>query len=135
MYDLIGYSVILLGMLIIIPLMSILYHRKGAADGQAPAWYTMVPLFVIGFALMSLLRTVGDATTPAFGFLSPEVWSQVVQVVARIATFFLTVAMACVGLGTSLGQIRTIGLKPFAIGLFSALLVGVVSATAITLLY
>ncbi len=124
-----------LGMLIIIPVMSILYHRRGNVEGASPAWYTMVPLFVIGFALMSLLRTVGDAATPAFGFLSTDTWAQVVHVVARIATFLLTVAMACVGLGTSIAGIRSIGLKPLAIGLFSALLVGAVSATAITLLY
>lgn len=124
-----------LGMLIIIPLMSVLYHRKGVTDGKAPAWYTMVPLFVLGFALMSLLRTLGDATTPAFGFLSVDMWSRIIASVSSVAMFLLTVAMACVGLGTSISGIRAIGLKPLAIGLVSALLVGVVSAATITLMY
>ncbi|MFK7888823.1 MAG: YeiH family protein [Gammaproteobacteria bacterium] len=124
-----------LGMLIIIPLMSILYCRKNVAGGKAPPWYTMVPLFVLGFAAMSLLRTLGDATTPALGFLSAANWAHIVSIVAQAATFLLTIAMACVGLCTSISGIRTIGLKPLAIGLFSALLVGVVSATTISVLY
>jgi uncharacterized integral membrane protein (TIGR00698 family) len=124
-----------LGMLIIIPLMSILYHRKGVSEGTAPAWYTMVPLFVLGFALMSLLRTLGDATTPALGMLSADMWTRIVAGVSQVAMFLLTVAMACVGLGTSISGIRTIGLRPIAIGLVSALLVGLVSAITITLLY
>mgnify|MGYP000441077141 CR=1 FL=1 len=49
-----------LGMLLVIPLMSVLYHRNHSDGTEAPKWYTMVPLFVIGFALMSLIRTVGD---------------------------------------------------------------------------
>ena len=43
--------------------------------------------------------------------------------------------MACVGLGTDLRDIRRLGLKPFAVGLFFALLVGVVSLVLIKALY
>ena len=46
---------------------------------------------------------------------------------------FLT--MAAVGLGTSVAGLKSIGLKPLGVGLFSALLVGVVSASLIALLY
>jgi len=123
-----------LGMLIIIPAMSIFYHRQGQGDEKAPAWWTMVPLFVIGFALMSLLRTLGDASTPAFGVLSGEHWMQAVHTIQSIATLALTVAMASVGLGTDIGEIRRIGLKPLGIGLLSALIVGAVSFALLTVL-
>jgi len=63
-----------LGMLLIIPLMAVLYHRSSSDGTQAPKWYTMSPLFVIGFACMSLLRTVGDMGDVPFGFLEPEQW-------------------------------------------------------------
>ena len=63
-----------LGMLLIIPLMAVLYHRSSSDGTQAPKWYTMIPLFVIGFACMSLLRTVGDMGDVPFGFLEPEQW-------------------------------------------------------------
>ena len=43
--------------------------------------------------------------------------------------------MAAVGLGTSIRGLASIGLKPLAMGLVAALLVGGVSATMVTLLY
>lgn len=124
-----------LGMLIIIPLMSIIYHRNSAQAGQAPKWWTMIPLFVVGFAAMSLLRTIGDSGDKAFGFLEPATWNSVVDVTKQAAEICLAVAMAAVGLGTSIKGLRSIGLKPLAIGLFSALLVGGVSITLIKILY
>ncbi len=124
-----------LGMLVIIPLMSVIYHRSSAETGEAPKWWTMIPLFVIGFALMSLLRTVGDSTELAFGFLQPETWSAIVSKTKTIAEVCLAIAMASVGLGTSIKGLKSIGLKPLAIGLFSAVLVGGVSITLIKLLY
>lgn len=124
-----------LGMLVIIPLMSILYHRSSSEGTEAPKWWTMIPLFVVGFACMSLLRTVGDMGDLAFGFLPPETWKEIVGVVKEVAEICLAIAMAAVGLGTSIKGLASIGLKPLAMGLVAALLVGGVSATMVTLLY
>jgi len=124
-----------LGMLVIIPLMSIIYHRKSSEAGEAPKWWTMVPLFVIGFACMSLLRTIGDAGDLAFGFLQPDTWKTIVNTTKDTAEICLAIAMASVGLGTSITGLKEIGLKPLGIGLFSALLVGGVSISLIMLLY
>lgn len=124
-----------LGMLVIIPLMSILYHRSSSEGTEAPKWWTMIPLFVVGFACMSLLRTVGDMGDQAFGFLPPETWKEIVGVVKEVAEICLAIAMAAVGLGTSIRGLASIGLKPLAMGLVAALLVGGVSATMVTLLY
>lgn len=124
-----------LGMLIVIPLMSILYHRNSAETGEAPKWWTMIPLFVVGFAIMSLIRTVGDQGDLAFGILQPEQWASVVSYTKQIAEICLAVAMAAVGLGTSIKGLQSIGFKPLAVGLFSALLVGGVSLSLITILY
>ena len=124
-----------LGMLIIIPLMSILYHRNHSDGTEAPKWYTMIPLFVIGFAFMSLLRTVGDLGEQPFGFLDPAQWKDIVGYTKKAAELFLAVAMASVGLGTSIKGLRDIGLKPLGAGLIAAVLVGGVSITLISLLY
>lgn len=124
-----------LGMLIIIPLMSILYHRNSADTGKIPKWWTMIPLFVVGFACMSLIRTFGDQGELAFGLLQPEQWQSIVTYTKKAAEICLAVAMAAVGLGTSIKGLKRIGLKPLAVGLFSALLVGGVSLSLITLLY
>jgi uncharacterized membrane protein YadS len=95
----------------------------------------MVPLFVIGFALMSGIRTMGDMGELAFSVLQPEQWNAVVSNTARAAETCLGIAMAAVGLGTSLSGIREIGLKPLGVGLFSAALVGAVSILLVTVLY
>jgi uncharacterized integral membrane protein (TIGR00698 family) len=124
-----------LGMLIIIPLMSIIYHRKSTDAGDAPKWWTMIPLFVVGFALMSLLRTVGDMGEQPFGLLQPEQWDAIVSHTKQMAEICLAIAMAAVGLGTSIKDLVHIGLKPLGVGLFSAVVVGIVSATLITVLY
>lgn len=124
-----------LGMLLVIPLMSIVYHRRSAEGNQAPQWWTMVPLFVIGFACMSLLRTIGDMGDLAFGVLEPGTWQTIVSTTKDAAEICLAVAMAAVGLGTSIRGLRNIGLKPLGVGLFSAVLVGAVSITLTLLLY
>lgn len=124
-----------LGMLAIVPLMSIAYHRSAGGAGERPKWWTMVPLFVIGFACMSLIRTIGDAGELAFGVLRPETWQAVVRYTTNTAEVFLALAMAAVGLGTSIEGLKSIGFKPLGIGLFSALLVGGVSILLIKLLY
>jgi uncharacterized integral membrane protein (TIGR00698 family) len=128
-----------LGMLIIIPLMSILYHRGSADRGLVPNWRTLVPLFVVGFALMSLLRTTGDLSLDSgslvFGILEPKQWLGIIAFTRAFADTCLAVAMSAVGLGTGVRGILTIGPKPLAIGLFSALLVGAASATLISMYY
>jgi len=124
-----------LSMLAVIPVMAVLYHRRSAEGGVAPRWYTMIPLFVVGFAAMSALRTVGDLGERAFGVFEPAQWKAIVGLVKQVATYCLAIAMAAVGLGTSIGGLRSIGLKPLGVGLFSALLVGLVSWVLVTLLY
>jgi uncharacterized membrane protein YadS len=116
--------------------MSILYHRNHSDGTEAPKWYTMIPLFVIGFACMSLLRTVGDMGEQPFGgLLTTEQWKTIVSYTKDIAELCLAIAMAAVGLGTSIKGLRDIGLKPLGAGLIAAVLVGGVSISLISLLY
>ena len=124
-----------LGMLIVIPLMCAIYHLKHSDSGEWPAWHTMVPLFIVGFAMMSLLRTVGDLGDRPFGLLEIEEWHWFVSHMEKLAELSLAIAMAAVGLGTRLIDLVSVGLKPIAIGLFSAALVGCVSVGLISLLY
>lgn len=124
-----------LGMLVIIPLMSIIYHRSEVGTGATTPWWRMVPVFVIGFAAMSLVRTVGDMGEAAFGLLPPERWQMLVNWVKDSAEVCLAVAMAAVGLGTDIRDLVSIGLKPLFMGLVAALLVGAVSAALIKLIF
>ena len=124
-----------LGMLVVIPLLGFLYHRGAPGETAARPWYSMVPLFVLGFAGMSLLRTVGDIGERPFGVLSPEQWAGTVHLLELAAEWCLAIAMAAVGLGTRFRDLAVIGARPLAVGLFSALLVGVVSFVLIRALY
>jgi len=118
-------------MLGVIPLVAVLYHRGGPEDGPRrlirPRFGQAVPLFVFGFVAMTALRTVGDLGGTAFGVLSHESWQAGIHATGRLASLCLVVAMASVGLGTSFARLRTLGLKPLAVGLCAALLVGGVS--------
>ena len=124
-----------LGMLVVIPVLGFLYQRTEAGAGKRLPWYSMVPLFVLGFAAMSLLRTLGDIGDSAFGVLSVDAWALLVGGVKDAAELCLGVAMAAVGLGTSFRGLREIGWRPLGMGLLSALLVGVASFGLISALY
>jgi uncharacterized integral membrane protein (TIGR00698 family) len=124
-----------LSMLIVIPLMSILYHRRSSEGAEPPPWWTMVPLFVVGFAAMSLLRTLGDLGGRPFGLLDAGQWRWFIGEAGHVSSYCLGIAMAGVGLGTRITHIRSIGLKPLGLGLASALIVGIVSVLLIRTLY
>jgi uncharacterized integral membrane protein (TIGR00698 family) len=124
-----------LSMLLVIPLMSILYHRRSSEGTAPPPWWTMVPLFVVGFACMSALRTIGDLGDRPFGLLSPEQWHAFLNVSKQASTYCLGIAMAGVGLGTSIKGLKAMGLKPLGLGLVSALIVGIISTLLIKTLY
>jgi uncharacterized integral membrane protein (TIGR00698 family) len=119
-------------MLGVIPLAALLYRRDPATRGPRPKLRQLVPGFVIGFAALALLRTLGDAGDAPFGgWLSADAWQAVTERMSTVSTVCLTVAMAAVGLGTSLERMRVLGLRPLAAGLVTALAVGGVSAVLI----
>jgi uncharacterized integral membrane protein (TIGR00698 family) len=81
------------------------------------------PLFVLGFLVMALLRTVG-VIDPSSARLLDE-----------IAKVCLLVALAAVGLSTRLGLLRAVGPAPFLLGLGAGSLLAVLSLLAIVTLH
>lgn len=122
-------------MVAVIPLVGVLYasERGTPGTGERPSWISMIPLFIVGFALMSAFRTVGDLGDRAFGLLAPAEWSRIVEWIQAAAERCLVIAMAAVGLTSFFAGIRRIGLRPFLLGLVAAVLVGGVSLTLIVL--
>jgi uncharacterized integral membrane protein (TIGR00698 family) len=111
-------------MVAVIPLVGILYAGdRGQAAGKVH-WISMIPWFIAGFALMSALRTVGDLGVRPFGILEPDQWRAAVGVMQLAAEQFLLIAMAAVGLTSVFAGLRSIGMRPFLLGLFAAVLIG-----------
>jgi uncharacterized membrane protein YadS len=124
----------------VIPFMAFYYARKteGQAPGKRVNFLKLLPLFVLGFLIMAIMRSVGDAGINAggnaFGLWGADAWKSIYSFIKTWAGNLLVVALAGVGLGTDFRTFRGLGIKPFLIGLSAALAVGVVSFVAISLL-
>ncbi len=127
----------------VIPLVSFLFFKNKDENGEGgnnelPKWYKLVPLFVIGFLVLALLRTIGDVTLTnngsAFGLFKESTWQSFYNNWSSFgSTYLLGLAMAGVGLSTDFKMFKGLGIKPFYIGLIAAISVGLVSVTLISL--
>lgn len=119
---------------IVVPLVSYLYLRKqaqeGNGDGSKVSIAKLLPAFVLGFIAMAIIRSIGDAQAAsglAFGVWNAEAWKEFTKSVGETwGSRALGTAMAAVGLATSFSVFKGVGLKPFVVGLIGALLVGVI---------
>ena len=116
-----------------VPLIAMLYHRPGRTGGVRPRWYRMVPLFVLGFVAMALLRSLGDFGVQSLSMFDRQGWNELIGQAETAARWCLALAMAGVGLGTSLARLRGLGLKPLSVGFAAAVLVGAVSVLVVKL--
>jgi uncharacterized integral membrane protein (TIGR00698 family) len=126
-----------LSMSLLIPLMAVLYRRSSGGVGATAKqrWHQIVPMFVIGFAVMACIRSIGDAGHEhPFHLMTRGTWMNICKNADTTAVWCLTVAMAAVGLGTGLAKLRGLGIKPLSVGFAAALLVGGVSIILIKLL-
>jgi len=124
----------------VIPLVSFLYYKNSDQKeaGAIPKWYKLVPLFVLGFLFLSLMRTLGDFTLEskglAFGYLEPSKWLSLHDSLSSFgSTYMLGMAMASVGLSTDFKMFKDLGWKPLYIGLIAALSVGIISLVLVSL--
>lgn len=127
----------------VIPLMTFVYMRQvGDKREISKRGYKGVirlfPLFILGFLFMAILRSVGEAGIQvsglAMGLWNSEQWADIIAGAKEWSGYILATAMAGVGLGTSFKSMKRLGIKPFYIGLFSAVLVGLVSLIMLFLL-
>ncbi|HET9703268.1 MAG TPA: putative sulfate exporter family transporter [Vicinamibacterales bacterium] len=115
-------------------------HAIGSGGIGAVVSTTLVPGFVVGFVAMAVVRTIGDATLgsmgAAFGFLSAEAWASITKDLGDFwaSQVFLGTAMAAVGLNTNFSVFKGVGMKPFAVGMAGALVVGAVGMVMAILL-
>jgi len=118
---------------VVVPVLSFVHLRHQRREGRglaAPAGMVkLFPVFVLGFVAMSVVRSVGDATLgggAAFGLWPEAAWRTITSQIGDTwgSRYLLGTAMAGVGLHTSFSVFKNVGMKPFAVGLVGAVLVG-----------
>jgi uncharacterized integral membrane protein (TIGR00698 family) len=122
----------------VIPLLAWMHVRatRGAGGHQVTTkWTTLVPLFVLGFVGMAIVRTIGDVTLRAsgvaYGIWDTGAWNSLTNQLGDFwaSRLLLGTAMAAVGLNTSLAVFKGVGVKPFVVGLVGSLVVGAMGMT------
>ena len=112
-------------LVIMIPLFAFLYNR-GEMKGNSYSVSDIFPYFVLGFIVMIIVRNLGDQI---FSIESENhtYWINIIEIIKILATTFLTMAMAAVGISINLSELRLMGYKPFIVGLIAAVTVGFIS--------
>lgn len=119
----------------VIPILTWMHMRAQAASAETTvraSWSSLVPGFVLGFLAMAMVRSVGDATLgstgAAFGVVGGDTWASITKDLGDFwaSQVLLGTAMAAVGLNTNFAVFKGVGLKPFAVGMAGALVVGAV---------
>jgi uncharacterized integral membrane protein (TIGR00698 family) len=125
----------------VIPLMAYRYSRQTSAGSEHAkrfSFFKLFPLFILGFIFFALIRTIGDATLDETGsawwVFKEARWDALTLDIKTWAENFLAMAMAGVGLGTSITQLRGLGLKPFYVGFAASVSVGALSLFGIAVL-
>ncbi len=123
-------------MALAIPLMAFIYIKRNKTSVRKKvSILRLFPVFILGFIAMAILRSLGDylVLTKEL-FWNAEGWSAFYSFIKQWAGYILAVAMAGVGLGTDIKKLKQLGPKPFFVGLFAALSVGIVSVILIKIL-
>jgi uncharacterized integral membrane protein (TIGR00698 family) len=118
-------------LVIMVPLFGFLYNR-GKAKDKSYSIFNIFPYFVLGFIGMIIIRNIGDQLFTLENN-NYEIWEILINYIKTLATVFLTMAMAAVGISINLNELRSMGYKPFIVGLIAAITVGLVSIITIQL--
>ena len=128
-------------MVAVIPFMAFYYSNLNKSidkKSNITNIFKIFPIFIIGFILMSIVRTIGDvgigSSGEAFGIFQKANWTEIIFVMNKWAGYFLLIALASVGLNTDISKFKALGLKPFLVGFTAAVSVGLISYVAILLL-
>lgn len=91
-------------MLVVIPLLLWWALRgQGSNSGKVP-----MPLFILGFLALSLLRSLGDASWGG----DQAAWQWLISQAALLSTFGFAAALAAMALSIRLADLRRLGWKP-----------------------
>jgi uncharacterized integral membrane protein (TIGR00698 family) len=116
-----------LTLLLVVPVLAGLHARATGSGSARSPLHRLVPGFVLAFVGFAALRSAGDALGTTFEDFGAQLWQPTLQLAGQASELLLTVGMAAVGLSVELRQMRSVGWRPLAAGVASALLLGVVA--------
>ena len=111
-------------LILLIPLIAYLYKKEKKVDVKNSI-KEFFPIFVLGFILLSLLRTIGD-----YLFLDNDIidyWKYSLVFFKEISIYCILFSMVAIGLKTNLKSMINLGFKPLIIGFIASATVGAVS--------
>ena len=111
-------------LILLIPLIAYLYKKEKKVDVKNSI-KEFFPIFVLGFILLSLLRTIGDHL-----FLDNDIidyWKYSLVFFKEISIYCILFSMVAIGLQTNLKSMFRLGFKPLIIGFIASATVGAVS--------
>ncbi len=88
----------------IVAVLAVLRARAARGAGKPIPWRKIVPWFILWFLVAALVETVG---------LVPVAWHAAIE---ALSTFLISVALAAIGLQTSLKFLFRAGARPLALG-------------------
>ena len=115
-------------MIAVIPFLAHLSFQINISENKKTSLSSIFPYFIIGFIIFGLIRTFGDYYDYKIGI---ELWNNIIQIIKALAENLLIIAMSAVGYNTTINKFKKLGLKPFYLGFFVAVIVGFVSIIAI----
>ncbi len=98
-------------MVLVIPLLAWMLSET---DGRPR--YIPVPLFILAFLALSVVRSAGDAALGA----DQVVWQGLINGAGQLSQFLFGMAMAAIAMGIQFEQMKGLGWKPAAAALISA---------------
>jgi uncharacterized integral membrane protein (TIGR00698 family) len=114
--------------------------RQEAHVAPAAKFTTLFPPFILGFLALALAKTLHLLPDFTFHLEDSFLWQagsvdmSMSQLVTKTSSFLITVAMAGVGLGVHLRGLAKVGLRPFYVGMFAAVILAVFSLGLLRLL-
>lgn len=99
-------------MVLVIPAMAWLLSEPGSGPRYVP-----IPLFIVAFVALSVVRSIGDAW---LGAQTPA-WQALITAMGSVSQFLFAMAMAAIAMGIRFRQLRVLGWKPAAAALLAAL--------------
>ena len=119
-------------LIVMIPLFAYFYSRHNVSGTYSVL--KVFPVFVLGFVIMVITRSVGDHFITGSGneFLQ-DAWPSLINILKYTSYICLGIAMSALGLMTNLKELQKMGYKPFLVGFTAAIMVGGASFITISI--